>query len=234
MKPSCYGSIFARGGSKGVPGKNIRPLGGKPLIAHSIEALQGSESIDRIIVSTEDEKIASAARTWGAEVPFMRPAELARDDSPEIEAWRHALREAEREGGMPDVFVSAPATSPFRISSDIDQAIHLLLNSDADMVIAIAESTHNPYFNMVTLDEGRVRIALKSPLEIHRRQDAPPMFNITTVVYAVRPEYIFKTDHLLEGRVAGFNVPAERALDIDTMMDFEFAEFLIAKRGPVA
>ena len=232
LKQSCYGYIFARGGSKGVPRKNIRSLGGKPLIAYSIEALQGRAYIDRIIISTEDEEIASVARSYGGEVPFMRPMEWARDDAPEIEAWRHALKEAEREGAMPDVFVSAPTTSPFRTSSDIDRAIHMLLNSDAELVIAITESTHNPYFNMVTLEEGgRVRIALPPPFEVHRRQDAPPMFDITTAVYVARPEYIFKSTHLLEGRVAGFKIPAERALDIDSMLDFEFAEFLFLKQA---
>lgn len=232
MKQTCYGYIFARGGSKGVPRKNVRLLGDKPLIAHSIDALWFSSCVDRIIVSTEDEEIASVARLYGAETPFMRPVELAQDASPELDAWRHALEEAKKEGMLPDVLVSAPATSPFRQPRDIVEGMELFNAGGADLVIAVTETNHNPYFNMVTLgDKNKAQLVLSPEKGVFRRQDAPAVYNITTLVYITTPEYVFDCKSLMEGRVRALVVPESRALDIDTMMDFEFAEFLIAKRG---
>ena len=232
MKQTCYGYIFARGGSKGVPRKNIRQLGGKPLIAYSIDALKLSACVERVIVSTEDSEIASVARACGAETPFMRPVELAQDASPEIEAWRHALEEARKEGALPDVMVSAPATAPFRQPQDICKAIELFNDGGADLVIAVTETNHNPYFNMVTLgEENMAQLVIPSKKGVFRRQDAPPVYNITTLIYITKPEYVFDCKSLMEGRVRAFIVPESRALDIDTMLDFKFAEFLIAKRG---
>ncbi|MDR3355419.1 MAG: acylneuraminate cytidylyltransferase family protein [Synergistaceae bacterium] len=227
----CYGYVFARGGSKGIPGKNIRPLCGKPLIAYSIEALKASRHVRRVIVSTDDENIAKIAAEYGAEVPFKRPAELASDSSPEILAWKHALSEAEREGAMPDIFVSAPTTSPLREPGDIDAAVDMLARTDADIVISVTPSSRSPYFNMVTRDEaGRSRIFAELPGGVDRRQDAPLVYDMTTVVYAAKSRYVKNCRSLMEGDVRSIIVPAERAADIDTQLDFDFAEFLIRRR----
>ena len=142
--------IFARGGSKGLPGKNIRLLGGKPLIAWSIEHALAVKRIERIIVSTDSEEIAVVAREYGAEVPFIRPAELARDNSPEWMAWRHALNYlSESTGVLPEVMVSVPATAPLRHALDIENCLDEYEKSDADIVITVTEAHRSPYFNMV-------------------------------------------------------------------------------------
>ena len=159
---NAIGFIFARGGSKGVPRKNLRLLAGKPLLAHAIEAARQSRYIRRVVVSTEDDEIARVAEDYGAEVPFRRPAELASDTAAEWLAWQHAIR-AVSGGERPnfEMFVSVPATAPLRAPQDIDAAIELLRDSGADAVIAVTEAHRNPYFNMLILDEqGRARIAM--------------------------------------------------------------------------
>jgi CMP-N-acetylneuraminic acid synthetase len=220
------GFIFARGGSKGVPGKNIRPLAGKPLIAHAIETARVSTLISRVIVSTDDEKIASVAREYGAEVPFMRPAELAQDNSPEWLAWRHAIQNV----SPLDVFVSIPPTSPLRAVEDVNACIRLLLESDADTVITVKEAARNPYYNMVIIDEaGYNSVVIPADKAIHGRQGAPEVFDVTTVAYAARPEFILKHDGIFEGKVRAVVVPPERAIDIDSEFDFALAEFMMSR-----
>ena len=138
MKPYVVAGIFARGGSKGVPRKNIRLIAGKPLIAYAIETARNSALIGRVIVSTDDREIAEVAVKYGAEVPFLRPPELAQDDSPEWLAWQHTVRKLHGDtDGTPkwDVFVSVPATSPLRKVEDVDACIGALLAGDADVAI---------------------------------------------------------------------------------------------------
>ena len=232
MKSSCYGYVFARGGSKGVLRKNIRLLQGKPLIAYSIETLKQCRYVDRVIVSTEDEEIARIAQECGAEVPFMRPAELAQDNSPELLAWQHVLQEAAKEGEVPKIFISAPATSPFRISEDIDRAVEELLNSQADLVIGVTPAAKNPYFHMVSMDDrGGIHPLLSLDKPITRRQDAPVCYEIAPVVYAAFSDYILNCKNLMGGHVRGIQIPPDRAVDIDTELDFQFAEFQMSPKS---
>ena len=231
MKPYIVGFIFARGGSKGVPHKNIRPLAGKPLIAYAIETALASELIDRVIVSTDDAEIADVAREYGAEVPFMRPQELAQDDSPEWLAWQHAIRALEAAEGDPkiDVFVCVPPTSPLRAVEDVDACIQTLLDSDADLVITVKPAERNPHYNMVMLDgAGYARLVIPPEQTIHQRQATPAVYDMTTVAYAARPEFVLNANSMFGGRVKAVIVPAERAVDIDTELDFKFAEFLLS------
>lgn len=224
------GAIFARGGSKGVPRKNIRLMAGKPLIAYAIDVAQQSELIDRVIVSTDDPEIAEIARGCGAEVPFMRPPELARDDSPEWLAWQHALRMLDTEAGSRawDAFVCVPTTSPLRAVEDVDACIRTLLVGDADIVITVKPAERSPYFNMVTLDaSGFARLVVPSEQTTIRRQDAPVTFDVTTVAYAARPSFVLSSASMFQGRVQAVVVPVERAIDIDTELDFRVAEFLL-------
>jgi N-acylneuraminate cytidylyltransferase len=226
--PTVVALIPARGGSKGVPRKNIRPLCGKPLIAYAIETARASRLIQRVIVSTDDGEIAAVARAYGAEIPFMRPSELAQDDSPEWLTWQHAVREVTGERGAVDAFVCVSPTSPLRAVEDVDACIRRLLETDADMVMTVRPSERNPYFNMVTLDAaGHARVVLQPDRPIYRRQDAPAVYDITTVAYAFRPRFVLTAKSELEGNVMAVVVPAERALDIDTELDFRFAEFLL-------
>ncbi|MGD9057786.1 MAG: acylneuraminate cytidylyltransferase family protein [Desulfobacterales bacterium] len=233
IKPFVVGAIFARGGSKGLPRKNIRLLHGKPLIAYAIETALASNLISRVIVSTDDPEIAAISKEFGAEVPFMRPAELAEDDSPEWLAWRHAIQILKDYADAPrmDVFVSIPATAPLRTVADVDRCIEELLASNADLVISVKPSGRNPYFNMVSLDKaGFASLVFSSDRTIERRQDAPPVFEIIPIAYALRPEFVFKANSMFEGKVKAVVVPAERAVDIDTALDFKFAEFLMEQQ----
>lgn len=233
--PRIVALIPARGGSKGVPRKNIRPLAGKPLIAYAIGTARASRLIERVVVSTDDAEIADVARRYGAEVPFMRPWELAQDDSPEWLTWRHAVRMLTGSEGDAkiDAFVCVSPTSPLRAVEDVDACIRLLLDGDADLVMTVRPAERNPYFNMVVLDEaGWARVVLRPERPIHRRQDAPPVYDITTVAYAFRPEFVLRAESEWEGRVKAVVVPPERALDIDTELDFRFAEFLLRERSP--
>ncbi|MCC7446579.1 MAG: acylneuraminate cytidylyltransferase family protein [Anaerolineae bacterium] len=228
MKPHVVGFIFARGGSKGVPRKNIRLLAGKPLIAYAIETAQASQWIERVIVSTDDPEIASVARQYHADVPFMRPAGLARDDSPEWLAWQHAIQQVQASGSPFDVFVSIPTTAPLRSVADVDACVQLLVESDADMVITVKAASRNPYFNMVTLDSaGYARLVITPGGEVARRQDAPAIYDMTTVAYAARPGFVLRAKSMFDGKLKAVQVPAERALDIDTELDLQFAEFVM-------
>jgi CMP-N-acetylneuraminic acid synthetase len=220
--------IFARGGSKGLPGKNIRQLGGKPLIAWSIEHAISVKRIERVIVSTDSEEIAAVARLYGAEVPFMRPTELAQDNSPEWLAWRHALNYLrETMGELPDVMVSLPATAPLRSPIDIENCLDEFEKGDADIVITVSEAHRSPYFNMVKVNvDGTVGLVIPPISAITSRQDAPAVFDIATVAYVTNTEFVMNKNAIFEGRVRAVNVPSERAIDIDSLLDFQMAECL--------
>lgn len=228
-EPYIVGFVFARGGSKGIPNKNIRLLAGKPLIAYAIEAALQSRFIQRVVVSTDNQEIADTARRFGAEVPFIRPSELAGDNVPEILAWRHALQALSKmdNGRTVDVFVSIPPTSPLRSVEDIDRCISTFLDSAADVVITVKNASRHPSFNMVVLDErGFAGLVLPLDKNIIRRQDAAPVYDMTTVAYVVRPEFIMGMTSIFDGKVKAVIIPDDRALDIDTELDLQFAEFL--------
>lgn len=227
---SIVAFIFARGGSKGLPGKNTLPLLGKPLIAWSIEQAKAVSKIQRIIVSTDSEDIATVAREYGAEVPFIRPSELAQDDSPEWLAWKHALSYLkDTDGKLPDVMISIPTTSPLRQPSDIENCLTLFSKGGADAVITMTKAHRNPWFNMVKkADHGSVELVNQDDENVFRRQDASQVFDITTVAYVVSPYFVMNEDRLFNGRVKAVEVPAERAIDIDTLYDFKIAEALMS------
>jgi N-acylneuraminate cytidylyltransferase len=224
-----YAFIFARGGSKGLPGKNIKPLAGKPLINYSIEIAKKCPSIDEVFVSTDDIDIASIAQLAGA-IVIERPAELAGDDSSEWLSWQHGIEWVEKKYGKFKYFVSLPATSPLRNVADIEGAISKLDLSLADICISVTPASRNPYFNMVKdLDHGVCELVIKPEGAVTRRQDAPDIFDITTVVYIAAPEFIHNNDSLFSGSVTSVLVPKERAVDIDDIYDFKLAEIILSE-----
>ena len=225
--------IFARGGSKGLPGKNIKPLAGKPLIAWSIEHARAVERIERVIVSTDSQEIADIAHEFGAEVPFMRPQELARDDSPEWLAWRHALHYLkETDGLLPKVMVSVPATAPLRAPTDINKCLDEYEKGNLDVIVTVTEAHASPYFNMVKRNsDGSVGLVIPSVAAVTRRQSAPTVYDMTTVAYVISPEFVLNHESIFEGRVGMVEVPRERAIDIDTIIDFKMAEFYLSNQG---
>jgi N-acylneuraminate cytidylyltransferase len=186
--------------------------------------------IKRVIVSTDSEEIATVARDYGAESPFMRPAELARDDSPEWLAWRHALKWLlEDEGRLPDAMVSLPATAPLRQPEDIENCLDAFEGGQVDVVVTATSAHRNPWFNMVTIDQHGAAALVNSPEPgtINRRQDTPPVYDLTTVAYVARPHFVLSQPGIFAGRVKAVRVPSERSIDIDTLLDFRMAEFLL-------
>ncbi|RKF17812.1 acylneuraminate cytidylyltransferase family protein [Alginatibacterium sediminis] len=222
-----YAFIFARGGSKGLPGKNIKPLAGKPLIRYSIDTALNSPSIDRVFVSTDDFDIAKVANDAGV-VVIDRPSELATDTSPEWLSWRHAIEWVNEHYGTFDGFVSLPATSPLRSVEDVESAISRLKVVDADICISISPASRSPYFNMVKyLGEDLVELVNSPVSDIIRRQDAPKVFDITTVIYVISPNFVLNRYGLFSGKVTSIEVPKERAVDIDDIYDFKLAEAIL-------
>lgn len=222
--------VFARGGSKGIPRKNLQELGGRPLIAHSIECGLAMPEVERVVVSTDDLEIAEVSKLYGAEVPFMRPSELAGDTSSEYLAWQHAIRAMTVLTGEFDIMLSLPATSPLRCVQDVKNCFNeLRLHSEADAVITVQKASRNPYFNMVIKnEEGHCRIVNESSGYV-RRQDAPEIFDITTVAYAAKTTYVLNSTSLFEGNLRCVEVPKLRALDIDEPLDLDWARFLYDK-----
>jgi N-acylneuraminate cytidylyltransferase len=185
--------------------------------------------IDRVAVSTDDEEIAAIARRYGAEVPFLRPAELASDTASEFLAWKHALSSFAEVGSPVGVFVSIPTTSPLRDVEDVDRCIRAL-DARTDLVLTVTPARRHPMFNMVTIDgDGLIHLAMTSSKPIQRRQDVFPIYDVCTVAYAARPEFVLASDGLLSGRTRAVEVPLERSLDIDTELEFQFAEFLAGR-----
>ncbi len=224
--------ICARGGSKGVPGKNIRPLAGRPLIAWAIGHAKAVSRIRRVIVSTDSEEIAAVAREVGAEVPFVRPTDLAQDNSAEWLVWRHALGYLKgSDGAYPDALISVTATAPLRDVVDLERCLDEFERGAADIVITVTDAHRNPYFNMVKVGaNGNLELVIPPTGAITRRQDSPVVFDVTTVAYAARPQFVMTRNGVFEGTVRHVYVPPERALDIDTPLDFAIAECLMKFR----
>jgi N-acylneuraminate cytidylyltransferase len=222
--------ICARGGSKGLPRKNILPLAGKPLIAWAIDNIKKTERIDRIIVSTDSEEIASVASEFGAEVPFIRPAELAQDKSSEWLVWQHAMDYLmETDGKYPDILIVVPTTAPLRSVDDLNNCLDEYESKSVDIVVTVTDSHRSPFFNMVkSSEDGAVHLVIPLEDSVKRRQDAPVVYDMTTVAYVTSPEYVMKNSGIFDGRVGYVHVPVERALDVDTALDFRIAECLIS------
>ena len=213
-----------------MPGKNLKILDGDPLIVRAIKQIKQIDRIDRILVSTDSRGIAEVAISAGAEVPFMRPSELAEDDSPEWEGWRHAVTYLkEVQGNCPDLLMVVPPTAPLRSKDDLESILDEYERGQADIVITVTDAHRSPYFNQVKIgDLGLAALAIHPKTSITRRQDTPEIFDVTTVAYVARPEFIMEKEGIFEGNVRTVFVPKERALDIDTDLDFRLAEFFLS------
>ena len=223
-----FAFIFARGGSKGVPGKNIRNLNGIPLLAHSIIMAQNIDNISRIFVSTDDQNIADIGAKYGAEI-IKRPSNLAQDDSPEWLAWLHAIEWSESKGEYFDCFISLPTTSPLRNKDDVIKCLNLL-DKKTDIVVTTTNTSRSPYFNMVSKKDGYIRLLMESEIMPSRRQDVPLAYDMTTVAYVSRPSFIKNNNKVFDGQVKAVLIPKERAVDIDDEIDFKIAEMLMKEK----
>lgn len=224
---SVIAFIFARGGSKGLPGKNIKELDGIPLLGYSIKMAQSIERVSNVFVSTDCDQIAAIGKAYGAKI-IKRPFELATDHASEWDAWRHAIRYVWDQGYDCNVFLSLPTTSPLRAKDDVNACLDALA-SNADIVITVTPSSRNPYFNMVTRADDGMSSIIMGESGIKRRQDAPAAFDITTVAYAAKPDFILNKNGIFDGVVKSVIVPKARAVDIDDEIDFKIAEALIKK-----
>ncbi len=227
--------IMARLNSKGVPQKCIRPLAGRPLIAHTIDAALGASSITRTIVTTESPEIADIARLQGAEVPFMRPAVLSNDNVQVNDVVDHALSELKmREGYVPDVVVMLQPTSPMRTAEDIGNAMELFVETQADEVISVTATETHPYWTVVVDEKGIVSSFVDLPataLEVGR-QDLPVVYKLNGAIYITRPQGVIQmASHPYSGKTHAYIMPPERSIDINTEMDFRIAEALFAESG---
>ena len=224
--------IPARGGSKGLPGKNILPLNGKPLIAYTIEAARNASSINRIIVSTDDDAIAAVARDSGAEAPFLRPSSLSDDTTSGVDACLHALKYANNSlDYYPELVVYLQPTSPMRSAADIDAAVKLLRDTDADSVVSVKAVTEHPQW-MKKMD-GEQRISsLFEELEITTaRQNLEKSYLLNGAIYLSTTEALLKHRNFYGADTRGYLMPEERSIDIDTLNDFLMAQALIAHTG---
>lgn len=225
---SVLAIIPARGGSKGVPRKNIRPLAGRPLIAWTVAEARESRYIDRLILSSDDEEIIRVGREAGCEAPFVRPAELARDDTPGIEPVLHAL---EMLPGYDYVVLLQP-TSPLRTAGDIDRCIELCRRLDAPACVSVTEPDKSPYW-MYSLAEGERMVPLLArPEGFNRRQDLPPAYVLNGAVYVAQTDWLRRGRSFLSPETVGCVMAKDHSLDIDTELDFLICELMLdGRRG---
>lgn len=225
-------TICARGGSKGVKGKNIRLLAGRPLIAHSIRQAKDSGLFAAVAVSSDSDDILSVAADWGADVLVRRPDEMASDTAPKVPAIRHCLLEAERAlmTTFP-VFVDLDATSPLRFSADIAGAVALLEQTGAPNVITGAPSRRSPYFNLVEqAADGTVHLSKILPQGVVRRQDAPPSFDMNASIYVWQRDLFLADPRVFYPQTRLFVMPEDRSQDIDSELDFDIVRLLLERR----
>src|SRR3989304_829831 len=230
--------ISARGGSRGVPGKNIRPLLGKPLIVWSIEQALATPEIDRVVVSTDSEAIAEVARAAGAETPFVRPDYLSTSEAGKFDVFKHALAACEEHYGEEyEFYLDLDCTNPLRDISDISACITQFRDRrqyGVDGIFAICTARKNPYFNLLEADDkGALKICKKLPAAIVRRQDAPPVYEHVASIYVFSPDYIRSASYLLDGHMEGYDIGSEKSLDVDSDFDFLLIEYLMKRKlGP--
>jgi CMP-N,N'-diacetyllegionaminic acid synthase len=231
---NILGLITARGGSKSIPHKNIVPLAGRPLLAYTADAARNSRHITRLVLSTDDERIAAVGRECGVEVPFMRPPELAQDTSTSLSAAKHAVTWlAERENWQTDILVLLQPTSPLREARHIDEALDALIAANADTVVSVIEVPHHfsPY-KLMKLDAGRLSSFWEQPLTNARRQDIPRLYARNgPAVLACQTTVMFERDSFYGAHIVPYIMDEETSVDIDTPFDLRLTEWLLDQRG---
>lgn len=216
------GLIPARGGSKGVPGKNIKLLLGKPLIAYTVEQVKASSQIDRLILSTDDNAIADVAKSIGLEVPFMRPDELANDTAGSLAVVQHALDFVESQGEKYDAVCLLQVTSPYRPEGCIDDAIKLFKETKPDALVSVRKvpDEFNPHWTFEIADDNRLKIATGEDKIIPRRQELPPAYHRDGAIYITSVETIRTKGSLLGDDIVAFPIDSPKLINIDTMDDW--------------
>lgn len=222
--------IPARGGSKGLPGKNIKPLNDKPLIAWSIESANASKLINKTIVSTDDSKIIDVAKKFGANIPFVRPEELSSDTATTKDVLIHALNELNNLDETYDYLVLLQPTTPFRKAGDIDKMIQIAQQSNSDMVVSVKETSSNPYYVLFEEDENGF-LQKSKPSSFTRRQDCPTVYEYNGSIYVIKVSALMAKDSLSFDKTIKYLMDEFHSVDIDSQFDLDFAEFLLSKNN---
>lgn len=226
-KDKILAIILARGGSKGVPRKNIKDLNGKPLIGYTIEAAKSSEYIDKVIVSTEDEEIKSIAINFGAEVPFLRPEELATDKSPSIDAILYTVNKLKKKYNyLPSYVCLLQCTSPLRKGKHIDEAFLKLKETNMDSIVSVCEAEVNPYWSNV-FNGDKLDYFLEEGKIITRRQDLPKVYRMNGAIYIIKTEVLMEKKTFEPEKLTGYIMESIDSVDIDNEIDFILAEAII-------
>lgn len=220
--------ITARGGSKGIPGKNIKPLGGKPLLHYAIAQARAWAADDDICLSTDDIAIAESAMRVGLNIPFMRPDALSTDTAGSYEVLLHALNHYEQTGRQYDALVLLQPTSPFRTAKQIGEAMQLF-SPDVNMVVSVTNSKANPYYNLFE-EDAQGFLHRSKPGNYVRRQDAPPVYEYNGAIYVINTASLKALPIAAFERVRKYEMDAVSSLDLDTPLDWEFAEFLLERK----
>ena len=230
MKRLC--TICARGGSKGIKGKNLLPLNGVPLILHSLNHAKDTYLFDLIAVSSDSDDILQVASDWGCDFVVRRPSDLASDEAAKLPTIRHCVSEVERLTDTSfDTLVDLDATSPLRSCDDIREAVALVENDNAGNVITVTRARRSPYFNMIEFDENNiVKLCKQTTTAIKRRQDAPACFDMNASIYVWSHDSLFGSKTLFNADTRAYVMPEERSLDIDSELDFLLVEFLMKRK----
>jgi CMP-N-acetylneuraminic acid synthetase len=223
------GLIPARGGSQGIPRKNIKLLAGKPLLHYTAEAALASRRLTRVILSTDDPEIAAVGRRCGVEVPFLRPAELARDETPTLPVVQHALHALEAAGDRFDAVCLLQPTHPLRRAADIDACLELLVERDADAVVTVlpVPVEYNPHWVYFAGQSGLLYLVTGETNPLARRQELPPAFHREGSVYVTRRDVVIEQGSLYGARLLGYALEAERCVNLDEPEDWARAEELL-------
>ncbi|MFT8348040.1 cytidylyltransferase domain-containing protein [Clostridium saccharoperbutylacetonicum] len=219
--------IPARGGSKAIPRKNIKEINGKPLISYAINECKKSKYINRIIVSTEDEEISEISQKYGAEVPFLRPKELAEDSTPGIDPIIHCINWLrDNENYIPQYVCLLQCTSPFRKFNQINAAFEKLVSEDADSIVSVCESEISPYW-MKKIQNGKMKNFLEDDTFHARRQDVPKVYRLNGAIYIAKTDILLKNKNWYTENTLPYVMDRNSSIDIDDMIDFKFSEFLM-------
>ena len=223
------GIITARGGSKGVPRKNLASISGRSLLSYTAESALGATGLTRVIISTDDEEIADEARRCGIDVPFMRPDQLAQDDTPTLPVLQHAVESLETGGDIWDAVCLLQPTHPFRRSEDIDRCIDLLGSTDADAVVTIARvpDHYNPHWVYWMDNESELKLSTGESVPIPRRQELPPAYHREGSVYVTRRDVLMNDHSMYGSRLMGVLVDTETRVNIDSIDDLQRAEAVL-------
>jgi CMP-N-acetylneuraminic acid synthetase len=225
---NIYALICARGGSKGIKNKNLLLINNKSLIARSILIAKKCKYIKKVFVSTDSKKIAQEAIRYGAEVPFLRPKNLSKDNTPEIQVWKHAINYLEKVKNLKtDFIVNIPTTAPLRTLNDVNSCIKKAIKNNFDMIFTATEAYRNPFFNLVKINKNRVIPAFQNSKIIFRRQDAPKFYDLNTICYVIKVKFIKNSDTIFSGRSGIVKIPKERSIDIDDKIDYKIAKLLL-------